>query len=45
MNASNITDSANMTVSAPSGTGDMDKALYRTLAQVSDQFPLEITIL
>ena len=35
MDASNITDSANMTVSGPSGTGDMDKALYRTLAQVS----------
>lgn len=34
MNASNITDSANMT-SGPPGTADMDKALYRTLAQVS----------
>ena len=34
MNASNITDSANMT-SGPPGTVDMDKALYRTLAQVS----------
>lgn len=30
----NITDSANMT-SGPPGTADMDKALYRTLAQVS----------
>ena len=34
MNTTNITDSANMT-SGPPGTADMDKALYRTLAQVS----------